>query len=119
MIDGVASTSIVETEDDAVEVIAPPRFDLTPRQFTWLLAYTGLENVWKSIEETARVNNRSLYAKLKAQKASERFIFQMTIDFIASVSEIASQLHPDVDLSEKAIGAAWDLALEQDFSTLI
>ena len=81
--------------------------DLTRPEFTYLLAYTGLDDVWAAIEAAAKKGNRALYATLRSQAVQQNFRLSVTLDFIAQVAEIAAQVVPDVDLSEDAIRTAW------------
>ena len=97
----------------------PP--ELTPRPFEWLLAHTGLEDVWDAVEARAKADgDRALYANLKAQRAASSFVLATTLAFKnePAVLAITAAVAPDADLSDAAVGAAWDLAAAQTFETL-
>jgi hypothetical protein len=97
----------------------PP--ELTPRQFEWLLAHTGLEDVWDAVQAWAKADgNRALYAGLKAQRAASVFVLATTLAFKnePAVLAITAAVAPDADLSDDAVRAAWDLAAAQTFETL-
>ncbi len=117
LINGQLVSRIVEEPDPVEEPAAP--MPLTPRQFEWMLAYTGLDEVWNSIEEAARDTDRALYANLRAQRASAKFLLDVTLAFVEEARDMAEQLHPDVDLSEQAIRDAWDQAASQSFDVLM
>lgn len=93
--------------------------ELSRRQFEWLLAYTGLDDVWDAVEAAAKVNDVELYAFLRAQRVSSRFLLGVTLKFVAHVRDLAASVAPGADLSDETITAAWDLAAGQSFDTLI
>lgn len=55
---------------------------LTPRQFTYLLALSGLDDVWDALEAQTKLVDRTLYATLKASRSSESFHFNETMNMI-------------------------------------
>jgi len=81
--------------------------DLTRREFTHLLAITGLEDVWDAVEARTKANDLPLYANLRSQRDAQIFKLSVTLNFVAQVAEIAAKVAPDADLSEAAIRAAW------------
>lgn len=119
MLNGKPQISIQEISmDDLPELLEQPVSVLTPRQFEWMLAFTGLDDVWNSLEAAAKDSDRALYANLRAQRASNTFLLDLTLSFVNEVKDIAANLHPDVDLSEEAVRAAWSLAGAQSFGVL-
>lgn len=109
-VDGVWQSS----DDDAVQAIidsyVEPVPDLTPAQFAFLLALTGLDDVWANLETTLKASDRAQYAMLYAQKFQKRFVFDVTM---AMVSRFAAFVPPETDLSEPTIRAAWMQAHQQ------
>lgn len=103
---------VIETvADDSVKsggVEAAP--SLSPPRFTYLLALTGLEDVWDALELALRDTDRPSYAMLKAQRAKGRFHLERTLALIGQFQAAAADAAPDADLSEEAITAAWELA---------
>lgn len=83
---------------------------LTPVQFEWLLAFTGLDEVWQTLEAALKDQDRAEYASLRAQRLQARFFLSVTLEMVAKLRQIAAQVAPGVDLSEAAIRAAWELA---------
>jgi hypothetical protein len=67
-----------------VEVSIEPQEipSLSPPQFTYLLALSGLDDVWDALEIQAKAVNRKLYATLKASRASGSFRFEETLNMI-------------------------------------
>lgn len=116
-VNGQMISRIVEEPDPVAGPVEP--MPLTPRQFEWMLAYTGLDEVWASVESAAKDTDRELYANLRAQRASKTFLLEVTLSFVEEAREMAEQLHPDVDLSEQAIRDAWDQAASQSFDVLM
>ena len=86
--------------------VAPPA-DLSPARFAWLLAYTGLGDVWDAMEAATKDTDRATYAALVARRASRFFTLADTLAAVAQFAPLAAQVAPEVDLSETAIRAAW------------
>ena len=84
--------------------------DLSPRRFEYLLAYTGLDDVWAALEAELKVNDRALFAQIKAQRNALSFQQAKTLAIVSSFADIARRVAPDADLSETAIMAAWVVA---------
>ena len=98
----------------------PP--ELSPRQFAWLLADTGLDDVWDAVQARAKADgNRALYASLKAQRAASAFVLETTLAFKndPAVLAIAAAVAPEADLSDATIRAVWEQAAAQSFKTLM
>ena len=91
-----------------LEAIPPdqplPLPDLAPAQFTFLLALTGLEDVWTEVEAQTRTTDRALYAQLRGSRSRDRFRFDETLRLIAV---FAPFLPPGVDLSAAALEPLW------------
>lgn len=81
--------------------------DLSKPEFEYLLAVTGLDDVWDALEVSLKATNTPLYATLKSQRAKTRFRLDLTLGFVASVKTLGESLVPGSDLSETAIRAAW------------
>jgi len=79
---------------------------LTPVQFKWLLAFTGLEQVWDAMLEATK-GDPGTYAMLKAQLEQPTFRLGKTLDIIAQLSTQIANVAPGVDVSEPTIRAAW------------
>lgn len=98
-------------------VVAVPEVEpsiLNASRFAYLLAYTGLEEVWDALEVALRSADLASYALLKAQRAKRKFRLDKTLEMIALFRAQAEAAVPDVDLSEETIKAAWDLAATAD-----
>lgn len=69
--------------------IAQRDFDrsLTPPQFEWLLAFTGLEEVWQAMLSATRDTDRATYAMLSAQLRQPRFRLGVTLGMIAQLAD--------------------------------
>lgn len=89
---------------------APVPATLSPSRFEWLLAFTGLDEVWAALEEAARGSDRATYATLKAMRRSQSFHLSTTLEMVGTFRAQAVALVPDIDLSEIAIRAAWEQA---------
>lgn len=83
---------------------------LTPSRFEWLLAFTGLDEIWEALEEAVRGSDRATYATLKAMRRSQSFRLSATLEMVDTFRAQAVALVPDIDLSETAIRAAWEQA---------
>lgn len=107
----------VSSDDAAVQAIidayVEPVPDLRPPQFAFLLALTGLDDVWEALEATLKSHDRAMYAQLYAQKWQSRFVFDVTMGMIGSFAPLVAQIAPQIDLSEEAIKAAWMTAHAQ------
>lgn len=91
--------------------------DLTKPQFEWLLAYTGLDDVWDALEVSLKVIDRPTYATLKLQRNQTNFRLPVTLKFISDLSDQIALVAPDTDLSEPTIRAAWAQALSASTPT--
>lgn len=85
--------------------------DLTKPQFEWLLAYTGLDDVWDALEISLKSIDRATYATLKLQRNQTNFRLPVTLKFISDLSDQIALIAPDTDLSDPTIRAAWAQAL--------
>ena len=90
-----------------IDAWVEPVPDLTPPQFEYLLALTGLDDVWAALEDGVKKKDRALLAVLRAQRRQSRFVFDVTMQFIAQFMADAVAATPGVDLSEATIKAAW------------
>ena len=86
---------------------------LTPSQFTWMLAFTGLDDVWVALEVYLKANDKAAYADLRAQTAKQSFRLPVTLAMVEQFKPIVSMVAPDTDLSEEAIRVAWLMATEK------
>lgn len=100
------------------EPFDPDRRDLTPRQFEWLLAVSGLDTVWDAVEGRLKATgNTDLYAFIKAQRKAGAFTIRDTLAFKnrQQVMQVAAVVAPDTDLSDGRIVELWKQAAQQDF----
>lgn len=89
--------------------------DLDAEAFAWLLAFTGLDDVWDAVEAEARAHgDRARYADLKARRAGGSFGFATLQAFAAdpAVRATSPRVAPNADLSEAALRAAWRRAAQ-------
>jgi dihydroorotate dehydrogenase len=86
--------------------------DLTPKRFEYLLALTGLDDIWDALEDATKGVDAVQYATLKAERKSNTFRQAETLAMVAKFRPMAAKLSPDVDLSDEAIKAAWNDAAE-------
>lgn len=92
-----------ELPEAPAPVLDAPRFE-------YLLAFTGLDDVWDALFAALRETDRAAYAALKAQRAKGQFHLDVTLALVGQYRDAAQQTAPDADLSEGAIRAAWDMA---------
>lgn len=88
----------------------PPGDDartLSPPQFAYLLALTGFDDVWDTLEKHFKAKDRAQYASLKAERSRSYFVLSRTLEIVATFRPMAAQIAPDTDLSEKAIRDGW------------
>lgn len=106
----------IQAEEAALEDAAKEQ-DLTKPQFEWLLAYTGLDDVWDALEVSLKGIDRPTYATLKLQRNQTNFRLPVTLKFISDLSDQIALVAPDTDLSEPTIRAAWAQALSASTPT--
>jgi len=117
-VNNVALLAAMNAAGDVAEYVAPPEPepnlypDMTARRFEWLLAFTGLGDVWDALETQLKDSDREAYADVKSQRRAVIYRFDETIRLVAVFRNIAKQLAPDVDLSDEAIQAAWVQAVK-------
>lgn len=100
--------SIANEPPDA-PAIAPV---LSPVRFEWLLAYTGLDDVWEALMATLKETDRVAFATLKAQRAKTQFHLSVTLAVVDQYRDQVMALMPDAQISNADITAAWALAAE-------
>lgn len=81
--------------------------NLSRREFFKLLAVTGLEDTWDTLEQYLKTNDINMYAELRSQRESTHFELPLTLQFVAQIRPLAATLTPDVDLSDTYIKAEW------------
>lgn len=97
----------------------PP--ELSPRQFEWLLAYSGLEDIWDAVRDGAKgQGNMKLYADLRAQERAGEYFLEKTLAFKNSpvVKSVITSVAPRADLSDARITTLWYEAAAQTFDTI-
>lgn len=105
-----------KTEEELAESIAQEQAEqdrahaLSPARFSFLLAITGLEDVWTSLETHVKATDLSTYAMLRAHKNAASFRLSKTLAILKQLKPMTDRIAPDTDLSEKAIRAAWTQA---------
>jgi hypothetical protein len=108
-----SKTGGVTVDPDWVEFVPPVEAlpyvasDLTARRFAYLLAFTGLGDVWAALENELKETSRESYAQIVAQRSATSFSQEKTLSLVAMFRQTAHQVAPDADLSEAAIKAAW------------
>ena len=95
---------------DKPVVYAPS--DLSPRRFKYLLALTGLDDVWDALQAELKDTDRAAYAQVKAHRSASTFSQTKTLDLVAMFKDTATRVAPDADLSDEAIKTAWIVAEE-------
>lgn len=83
---------------------------LSASRFEWLLAYTGLDDVWAALETSLKGVDRAAYATLREQRSKQKFHLAATLAMVEAFRPQAQAAAPDMDLSETAIRDAWALA---------
>tara|TARA_R110000765_G_scaffold360259_1_gene450535 strand:- start:117 stop:425 length:309 start_codon:yes stop_codon:yes gene_type:complete len=86
--------------------------DLSPRRFKYLLALTGLDDVWDALQAELKDTDRAAYAQVKAHRSASTFSQTKTLDLVAMFKDTATRVAPDADLSDEAIKTAWIVAEE-------
>jgi hypothetical protein len=94
-----------------VPVVDPLR-DLSPKAFAWLLAFSGLGDVWDALELRTRSTDRASFALLKSERLADVYRLDVTLALVAQFRTLAQELEPEIDLSDNAIKAAWLAANE-------
>jgi hypothetical protein len=84
--------------------------DLSPRRFEYLLAYTGLDDIWAALEAELKDTDRAAFAQIKAQRSALSFSQAKTLGLVALFKDTAKRVSPEADLSDNAIKAAWIVA---------
>jgi hypothetical protein len=116
-IDNVELITAMQANNDVAEYVAPAPepvpyapSDLSPRRFGYLLAYTGLDDVWAALEAELKDTDRASYAQIKAQRSALSFSQEKTLGLVAMFADTAKRVAPNADLSGEAIKAAWIVA---------
>jgi hypothetical protein len=84
--------------------------DLSPRRFEYLLAYTGLDDVWAALEAELKDTDRATFAQVRSQRSASSFPQALVLSFVGLFADTAKRVSPDADLSDEAIKAAWIIA---------
>ena len=90
--------------------VDPRDYNLTPAQFTWLLAVSGLDDVTDAVLAHAKANNRSQFADLKMALSRKAFHFDITMGLIG---DMAAAIPAGVDVSPETIAGLWMQAKEK------
>ena len=98
------SEAEVWVEGDQPETPAPT---LDAPRFEYMLAFTGLDEVWEALFAALRETDRAAYASLKAQRAKGACHLDVTLGLVDAYRSQAEQAAPGADLSPEAITAAW------------
>lgn len=93
--------------DDAWVEPDPPAPVLDAPRFEYLLAFTGLDDVWDALFSALRVSDRAAYAALKAQRAKGAFHLDVTLALVETYRTQAELAAPEADLSAETIKSAW------------
>lgn len=119
MIDGQGAGKRIAAGQNGQPVLVDPPLpipapvgpaDLSPAQFEWLLAFTGLGDVWDKIEAAIKDTDRATYAAMRMQRRRSVYKLDVTLQEVAKMRPVVAQIAPDVHLSDAEIKAAWDLA---------
>lgn len=108
-------SAIPQEELDALQQAADEANTLSPAQFTYLLASTGLEAVWEAVEAHTKTEAPDTYALLRANSQAGSFRLARTLELLAQMKPLTDALATGVDLSEATIRAAWATAKAADF----
>ena len=60
--------------------------DLSPAQFSYLLSFSGLEELWEALEATLKHEDRNMYATLRGSRNREVFRFEDTMKLVGIFS---------------------------------
>lgn len=93
-----------------VPSVDPIDYPLTPDQFTWLLAVSGLDDVTEDVLAYAKATDRAQFADLKMALNRSAFHFDVTMGMINQMSEAIPE---GVDVSAETIGDLWMLAKDK------
>ena len=94
---------------DVVSASQPPPI-LTPAQFMWLLAYSGLDDVWEALEKHLKGTDRAAYADLKSNTVKASYHLDVVLAAIENLQPFVAAVAPGVDLSEKTVRTMWQTA---------
>lgn len=84
----------------------PNDYNLTPAQFKWLLAASGLDDVLSTVLDNTKASDRAVYADLQLNLARDRFLFSVTMDLVTQMQSMGA-VPQGADVSEATIGALW------------
>lgn len=98
--------------EGAAPPVSPIDPVLTPRQFEWLLAFTGLGDIWDALEADTKATDRGAYAQLRAERRSAAFHLPETLAIVSKFRPAAAAIYPNADLSDTAIKTAWAQAAQ-------
>ncbi|MDE0590413.1 hypothetical protein OU789_10790 [Halocynthiibacter sp. C4] len=84
----------------------PNDYNLTPAQFKWLLAASGLDDVLAAVLAYAKENARETYADLELNLHRSKFLFSVTMELVGQM-QAAGAVPEGADVSEATIGALW------------
>ncbi|WIY23792.1 hypothetical protein [Parasedimentitalea psychrophila] len=90
----------------------PSDYPLTPAQFGWLLAKSGLEDDTETVLTAAKASDRDLYAELKFNLSQNAFRFEVTMGLVAQMIALGA-LADTPAVSEATIGDLWLLAKDK------
>ena len=120
---GMPSRSILDTVGATIEPAQPltqaqkdAENTLTPQQFLFMMnlprpgAPRGWGAVWEDVTDALRSSDPVRAAELDSHHAAATFRLSATLEMIALVKPITDRTHPNVDLSEATVRAAWQQA---------
>lgn len=89
----VAAKAAKEAEERARKA------DLSQAQFEWILAFTGLGDVWDGIEAALKDTDRATYAAIRMQRKRSVYQLDVTLQEVAKMRPLAAKIAPDVERS--------------------
>lgn len=104
----VDMSRVITAEQKAQAALPAPDRDLSKVEFEYLLALTGLDDVWGALEAALKDTDRATYAAIRSQRVQTNFRQATTLGFVAQLRDLAATVAPAADLSDSAIIAAWE-----------
>lgn len=97
---------------------------LTPQRFRYLMSFPrpgaqgGWGEVWDAVTDALRALDAEAAAVVDSQHAATSFRLSATLSMLSRVTTITGQTHPNVDLSEATVRAAWQHAKEANLGEI-
>ncbi len=82
--------------------------NLNKREFEMLLALSGLEDVWGTLEEYLKTNDVATYATIRGERNRSTFELPIVLSFVSQMRPALEVILPGTDVSDVAIETAWE-----------